>query len=459
MTTVLVVDDTPDVARLMARFLELAGYEVAIAGDGPAGLRMARANPPDVILLDVMMPGMDGFEVLRRLKEDSKLHWIPVILVTAKSENQDVVAGLSAGAHDYVSKPFTREILVARVASAARVKQAHDQLMEAYQRLREETAQRECAQRELAEARRFESIGYLAAGIAHELNTPAQYVGDNIRFLKDALSDLGDLLRRFRCQLQAARQSGVGEALLKPLEEAVDRADVDFLSTEVSKAIDQALEGVGQMAGIVHSMKEFARPNGQQKQATDLNRIVQGALTMARNEWRHVAEVVTDFGEDLVAVPCLPSDLTRAVLNLVVNAAEAIARVVGDGARGKGTITVRTRREGRWAVIRIEDTGLGIPESIRDHVFDPFFTTKPVGQGLGHGLSLARSIVVERHGGSLTFETDVGRGTAFVIRLPTAVPAKPAPADDRELAGACARSCGTREPAGEPHHGKCCIAG
>jgi signal transduction histidine kinase len=436
MAKVLVVDDTPDVVRLVARFLERAGHQVATAVDGPQGLRMARANPPDAILLDVMMPGMDGIEVLRHLKEDPELGGIPVILVTAKSSNQDVVAGLEAGAHDYVAKPFTREVLLARVEAAVRVKQSHDRLAEANRRLQEEIVQRVRAQRELAEARRLQAIGHLAAGIAHELNTPAQYLADNIRFLKQALSTLEELLDRFHRLLRTAKRDGVSDALLAEVEKAMEDADLVFLSTEVSQAIGQALEGVEQVASIVRSMKEFAQPGARHKQPVDLNQILLDTLTIARNEWRDVADLVTDFAEDLPMVPCLPSDLRQALVNLLVNAAEAIAEAVKDGARGKGTLTVRTRRDGDWAEIRVEDTGVGIPPSIQDQVFDPFFTTKAPGKGFGQGLSIARSIIVERHGGTMAFETEVGRGTAFVVRLPIAETAQSALVEDRELAAA-----------------------
>lgn len=436
MANVLVVDDTPDVARLMARVLERGGHAVAMAHDGLHGLHAARANLPDVILLDIMMPRMDGLEVLRHLKEDPELSSIPVILVTAKSDNQDVIAGLNAGAHDYVTKPFTREILAARVASAVRVKQGHDRLVEANRRLEKEIAERERAQRELAEARRLESIGRLTAGIAHELNTPAQYVGDNIRFLKDALGDVGTLLDRLQCLVQAAKQGQISDALLAEAEKALHDADTAFLSTEVSKAIEQALDGVEEMANIVRSMKEFAQPGNAHKKASDLNRMISSALTITQNEWHCVADLVTDLAEDLPMVPCLPGDLTRAIVNLIANAAEAIAAAVRNGARAKGTLAVRTRRDGDWAEIRIEDTGLGISESIRDHVFDPFFTTKEVGKGLGQGLSIARSIIVERHGGTIAFETEVGRGTTFVVRLPIAETTDSALVEDRERAEA-----------------------
>ena len=435
MTRVLVVDDTPDIASLMAKSIEVAGYDVSVAGDGQRGLQAAKANLPDVILLDIMMPRMSGLEVLCCLKEDPALRDIPVILVTAKSDDRDVIVGLNAGAHDYVTKPFRKEILAARVRSAVRVKQSHDALLQLNKQLCAEVAERERVQFELAQAKKLESIGHLAAGIAHEINTPAQYVGDNIRFLKDVFADMNTLLGRFDSLLQAAKQYTLTDELLAEVEAAVHEADVDFLTGEVPKAIGQSLEGIDRVANIVRAMKEFSHPGNGHKQAIDLNRTVQSTLTVSRNEWKYVADLVTDFAEDLPLVTCLPGDLNQAILNLVVNAAQAIADVVGDGASGKGTLTIRTRRDGDWAEIRIEDTGTGIPESFRDNVFNHFFTTKEVGKGTGQGLTIARSIVVEKHGGTLTFETEVGRGTSFIIRLPIADPAeRRSSAEDRDIA-------------------------
>jgi signal transduction histidine kinase len=436
MTKVLVVDDTPDMAKLMARAIADEGYEVLVAGDGRHALQMAKANHPDVILLDIMMPRMGGIEVLACLKEDAELRPIPVILVTAKSDDRDVILGLNAGAHDYVTKPFKKEILAARVCSAVRVKQSHDSLFQVNQRLQAEIAERERVQRELAQAKKLESIGHLAAGIAHEINTPAQYVGDNIRFLKDVFADVDKLLRRFDRLLQAAKQDILTDELVAEVEAAVRDADVDFLSVEVPKAIGQSLEGIERVANIVRAMKEFAHPGNGHKQAVDLNRTILSTLTVSRNEWKYVAELVTDFAQDLPLVMCLAGDLNQVILNLVVNAAHAIADVVGDDSSGKGQLTVRTRRDQDWAEIRIEDTGTGIPEKIRDNVFDHFFTTKEVGKGTGQGLTIARSIVVEKHSGTIRFETEVGRGTTFIVRLPIVDPAEGAPANQPELAEA-----------------------
>lgn len=425
MTKVLVVDDMPDMAKLMMRAVEDQGHQVFVAGDGRYALQMASAECPDVILLDIMMPRMSGIEVLRHLKEDAQLRAIPVILVTAKGEDKDVIAGLDDGAHDYVTKPFKKEILAARVRSAVRIKQNHDRLVQLNEQLQAEIAERERMQHELAQAKKLESIGHLAAGIAHEINTPAQYVGDNVRFLQEVFTDFDNLLGKFDRLLQAGKQGNLTDELVAEVEAAVHEADVDFLTDEVPKAIGQSLEGIERVASIVRAMKEFSHPGSGHKLAIDLNRAIQSTLTVSRNEWTYVAELVTDFAPDLPLVPCLPGDFNQVILNLVINAAQAIADVVGDGSAGKGTLTVRTRRDGDWAEIHIEDTGTGIPEDVRENVFDHFFTTKDVGKGTGQGLTIAHSIVVKKHSGTIALETEVGRGTAFIVRLPITDPARP----------------------------------
>lgn len=420
MNKVLVVDDNPDMAKLMARAVADHGYGVCLAGNGPQALEMATDERPDVILLDVMMPGMSGIEVLNRLKMDPELQWIPVILVTAKSQLNDVIEGLDAGAHDYVTKPYKREILAARVRSAVRVKQSHDQLTHLNTQLRAEIIERERMQHELAGAQKLEAIGHLAAGIAHEINTPAQYVGDNTRFLRDAFGDLDALLVQYDRLLQAARQNTVTDKLVAEVEAKLDDVDIDYLREETPNAIEQSLEGIERVTEIVRAMKDFSHPGTGEKQAVDLNRAIHSTLTVSRNEWKYVAEVVTDLDPALRPVPCLAGDINQVILNLVVNAAHAIGEAIRDRADRKGTITVRTRQEGNWAVIRIEDTGTGIPENIRENVFDHFFTTKDVGQGTGQGLSIAHSIVVQKHGGTIGFETEEGEGTTFIVRLPLA---------------------------------------
>ena len=232
------------------------------------------------------------------------------------------------------------------------------------------------------------------------------------------------------------------DELLTELEATLRRADLDYLTAEIPQAIRQSLEGVEHVASIVGAMKEFSHPDTLRKQAIDLNHAIEGAITLCRNEWKYVAEVVTDFDPDLPPVCCLPSDINRVVVNLMVNAAHAIAAARRNGALGKHTITVRTRRDGPWAEIRVEDTGTGIPAEIRDRVFDPFFTTKEVGEGTGQGLSISHAIVVEKHGGTIHFETEVGRGTSFIVRLPIdGQPETRRPSPNQHAWRARSRSC------------------
>ena len=256
----------------------------------------------------------------------------------------------------------------------------------------------------LRNAQKLEAVGQLAAGIAHEINTPAQYVGDNLQFLKDSFRDL----------LAMTNPSTDGTA---PDEDAA------FLVSEIPRAIDQSLEGVGRITKIVRAMKEFSH-RSDDKAPTDINRAIETTVTVARNEWKYVAEVVTDFDPELPQVECLRGELNQVVLNMIVNAAHAIADVVGDASNGKGTITIATRHADGWAEIRISDTGTGIPESIRDRIFDPFFTTKEVGKGSGQGLAIAHSVVVQKHGGTISLESAPGTGATFVIRVPVTDPAR-----------------------------------
>ena len=278
--------------------------------------------------------------------------------------------------------------------------------------------ERKVLEAQLVQAQKLESIGQLAAGIAHEINTPTQYVGDNTRFLQDAFGDLLALQAKQNQLLEAAKAGAVAGHLVSEVETAAQEVDVAYLVDEIPKAIEQSLGGVERVTKIVQAMKEFSHPGTEEKTPTDLNRAIENTITVARNEWKYVADIVTDFDWGLPAVPCLPGEFNQVILNILVNATQTITDVVGDGTKGKGTITVRTRREGDWAEITIGDTGTGIPEEVQSRLFDPFFTTKGVGKGTGQGLAIARSVIVDKHGGTITFRTETGKGTTFIVRVP-----------------------------------------
>lgn len=270
---------------------------------------------------------------------------------------------------------------------------------------------------DLTQAQKLESIGQLAAGIAHEINTPTQFVGDNVRFLSDSFADLLSVLDRYRELLASAKAGACAPNLIDLCEAEMRRADLDYLTQEIPKAIAQSTEGVERIAKIVRAMKDFAHPVSDEKTCVDLNKAVESTVTVARNEWKYVADLTTDLASDLPPVPCLLGQFNQVILNMIVNAAHAIGDVV-KGTGRKGIISITSSRVGDCAEIRITDTGTGIPEDIRHKIFDPFFTTKEVGKGTGQGLAIARSVVVDKHRGTITIESRVGKGTTFIIRLP-----------------------------------------
>jgi len=276
---------------------------------------------------------------------------------------------------------------------------------------------------ELAQAQKLESVGRLAAGVAHEINTPVQFVSDSVHFVREAMDDLSEIVDKYR-ELRLATQSTPSgaevAAAAKAAEEAEDDADLDYILENAPVALDRARDGLGRVAAIVRSMKEFAHPDRKEMAEADINQAIASTLVIASNEYKYVAEVETSFAE-IPLVNCYAGEINQVVLNLIVNAAHAIGDVV-KGTSQKGKIRVATRELDGVVEIAIGDTGNGIPVEVRSRIFDPFFTTKEVGKGTGQGLAIARAVVVDKHGGTLHFETESGQGTTFYIRLPIGGP-------------------------------------
>ena len=294
---------------------------------------------------------------------------------------------------------------------------------------------------DLRNAQKLEAVGRLAAGIAHEINTPIQFIGDNTHFLRDAFASFTQLLERYRCLQEQAASRGWDPTLANEIAETEKALDIGYLLDEVPKAIAQSLDGVTHVAALVSAMKQFARPNQRGVAAADLNAALRSTLIVARNELKYVADVETDFS-DLPTLTCNIGEINQVFLNLLINAAHAVAEANQD-TESKGLIRVCTSAEPSGVLVSISDTGCGIPENIRDRIFDPFFTTKEVGRGTGQGLSIARS-VVERHGGTITFTSEVGKGTTFYVRLPWVNPVKdtgdPSSFEDEQRRAAAASS-------------------
>lgn len=566
-TPVLVVDDGRHNREVLAGILEVGGYEPLVAESGEDGLRLARARRPSLIVTDLLMPGMNGFELVRKVRDEPDLASIPVIFWTGHYNDRETrrlaeglgVAGLlpkpcgmsaaleligaaiegaaapSPAAPSPATTPQAFNLEHARVLNdklvetAGELETARDALRESEARFRALVSnipgavyrrrldseltvefvsdrmedvtgypaaafidggersyasiihpddrngvlddiraavdadchyglayrvvrldgsemwvgdrgqavtsadgagatwlygtitdiserkrlesERDHMELELRVAQKLEAVGQLAAGVAHEINTPVQFVGDSVHFLKDCFDDLERLLAEYRAVAETA--AAANPLLRERLARADEEADLEYLRDRIPGAFGRTLEGVERVASIVRAMKEFAHPQTEQAPA-NLNRALETTLTVARNEYKYVADVVTELGT-LPDVICNASDLNQVFLNLIVNAAHAIHDAAPGGERG--TITIRTEQDGDAVTITVADTGSGIPEHVRTRVFDPFFTTKEVGRGTGQGLAISRAIV-DKHGGTLTFETEVGRGTTFVVRLP-----------------------------------------
>ena len=278
---------------------------------------------------------------------------------------------------------------------------------------------------QLRQAQKMEAIGELASGIAHEINTPTQYIGDNIRFFRDSFDDIKQLLDEYKKFSSLDNVDGPAAELSESTQKIANDIDLEYLEEDPPLAIEQSLHGNSRVAEIVGAMKEFAHPRAEESIAIDINHSIKNTISVARNEWKYVAEVDTDLAPDLPLLTCFPGSLNQVILNLVVNAAHAIGDTLEENSTEKGTITLKTSYDNTHLEIRISDTGCGIPEANRVKIFDPFFTTKEVGKGTGQGLSIAHSVVVEKYLGTIEVESEIGQGTTFIIRIPLDTIAQP----------------------------------
>jgi signal transduction histidine kinase len=279
----------------------------------------------------------------------------------------------------------------------------------------EDISERKLMETQLHHAQKMESIGQLAAGIAHEINTPLQYIGDNTRFLQDSFLEMIDIVKKYRNRNEIGEMVSDPQGDKKPL---VEPEDLDFLVNEIPAAIQQSLDGIGRVTKIVQAMKEFSHPGSDDKKMININKAIETTLDVSRNVWKYTADIETNFDPELPLVPCFPDELNQVFLNLIVNAAHAIEEKNTNSESQKGTIMVTTKKNNNWVEICIKDTGKGIPKEHNSRIFDPFFTTKEVGKGTGQGLSIVHSVITKKHKGEVSFESKVNEGTSFLVRLP-----------------------------------------
>ena len=421
---------------------ELDGYQIDSAYQGPEALAMVRAahaegRPYCLAFVDVRMPpGWDGIETINQLwRVDPDLQ---VVICTAYSDHSwsEIIRRLAPTdgllilrkpfdaveirqlAHTLSTKWTLRQQARKHLFSLqAEVKRRTLELVKTTEELKRESEARERIETELRLAQKLEAVGLVASGIAHEISTPVQFVGESVELLRHAFSSLHQVNNKLRAMLERSGTDEVRRAIAD-----ADRAlSLPVIERDIGEALDGMLEGTNRITTIVRAMKEFMHPVRRDKDPADLNQAILNTLTVARSEYKYVARVETALAADLPFVICHIGDLNQVFLNLIVNAAQAISDIVATSHQ-PGLIQVRTYRDGAHAVVEVQDSGSGIPEAARPRVFEPFFTTKAPGKGTGQGLAIARTIVVDRHGGEITFQTEVGRGTTFRVRLPLEPP-------------------------------------
>jgi two-component system NtrC family sensor kinase len=395
----------------------------------------AEGRPYAMAFVDMRMPpGWDGVETIGHLWEENPD--LQIVVCTAYSECSwdDITQRLQLGDRLlFLKKPFDN-IEVYQMASALTAKwrateqavlkmNALEHLVEertreirsANEALQGEMAERRLLESQLVQAQKLESIGQLAAGIAHEINTPIQYVGDSVEFLRASMLDIDTLLSHYQAAVERLAAIDARSEVPDRVRAAEAAADLVFLRAEIPRTCERAREGIERVSTIVRAMKEFSFPDAREHSQADINRALETTLMVAQHEYKHIAAIEKQFGE-LPAVKCNVSELNQVFLNLIVNAAHAIQESGKSPAQGK--ITIGTSVDGDSVRITIGDNGCGIRTDIANKVFDPFFTTKEVGRGTGQGLSIAYATVVKHHGGTLTFESELGRGTTFIVRVP-----------------------------------------
>ncbi|MCD8489522.1 MAG: response regulator [Desertifilum sp.] len=428
--TILVIDDNPTNLEVLYNALSISGYDVLVEMDGSSGLAQAHNYPPDLILLDVMMPGIDGFETCRQLQADPATCKIPIIFMTALADTVDKVKGLHLGAVDYITKPFQKEEVLARIQTQLKLRRLSLELEQQKQELERTVELRtaeltrtiqelKATQLQLIQSEKLSTVGQLVAGIAHEINNPVGFLNGNLEQAYLAIQDLIDYIRLYH-EIYPAQGTEI--------EEKAQEIEIDYLLEDLPKMLLSMQVGVERICSISNSLRTFSRADVDTKVFANIHEGLESTLMILQHRLkaqkdRPEIQVIKNYGE-IPKVECYLGQLNQVFMNILANAIDALE----EGSEGRGyqeleknpnQILVQTSlKNEREVMIRISDNGVGIGQGIKDRIFDHLFTTKPVGKGTGLGLTIARQIIVEKHEGTLEFISDSNRGTTFAITLP-----------------------------------------
>ncbi|MEH2089598.1 sensor histidine kinase [Nostoc sp.] len=415
---ILIVDDIPTNLDVISEALSNEGYKVAIATSGERALQQIERRPPDLILLDVMMPGIDGFETCQRLKANPKTCDIPVMFMTALADVDNKVKGLKLGAVDYVTKPFQEEEVLARVKTHLQLRLLSQNLE---QQVAQKTAELRATQLQVIQREKMSALGDLVAGVAHEINNPVGFLSGNIQHALENIKDLFGLLDLV--QQESANFSPA-------IQDKIEAIDLEYIREDLPKLVGSMREGINRIKDISISLRTFSRADSDRPIPSNIHDGINTTIMILKHrlkasDTRPEIQVIKKYG-NLPQVECYAGQLNQVFMNLLANAIDALeesnpGRSYAEIKINPNQIIIKTElsEDMQQAIIRIKDNGIGMSEAVRDQIFNELFTTKEVGKGTGLGLAIVRQIIIEKHGGTITVNSELGAGTEFVITLPT----------------------------------------
>ena len=424
---ILIVDDNSTNIKVLSDSLKVAGYKVLIAKNGHSALSKLDNISPDLILLDVMMPGMNGFEICEKIQLSDRLQDIPIIFMTALSDPEHKVRGLQAGAVDYITKPFQEEEVLARVGVHMKLRQLNRQLE---QRVAERTAELQAALEDLQQAQgqlihseKMSALGEMVAGIAHEINNPVSFISGNLPIANNYVQDF--------CQIFQIYQDIIPSPPVE-IQEVLEELEFDFIIEDLPKMLDSMQVGCDRLKQIVLSLSTFSRQDLRQPKPTDLHVGIDATITILGNRLkakteRPAIQIIRQYG-NLPPVLCYGGQLNQVFMNILANAIDALdesnlERSYDEIADNPNQITIQTQfnPDKEWVRVTIEDNGIGMSAEVQQKVFDRLFTTKGVGKGTGLGMAISRQIIEEKHSGVLRCTSVPGEGTQFTVEIPLAL--------------------------------------
>ncbi len=411
---ILIVDDNPTNLSLLCEALNSEGFRFRVAVDGESAIAQVERNQPELILLDVQMPGIDGFETCRRLKANPVTQNIPIIFTTALADTESKTKGFSLGAVDYIPKPFAQEEVIARVRVHLQLKQLTESLE---QQVSDRTRALQKAQVQLVQQEKLSTLGELVAGIGHEINNPINFISSNIPPLQEHITAVTELLLLYEQEYPNPTAK---------ITNTIENLDLNFILEDMGKILNSLHIGSERIQNLSNSLRTFSRSDRDAKISADLHQGIDSTLMILQhrlkaNGDRPGIEVIKSYAI-LPEVNCYLGQMNQVFMNILANAIDALDEAIMEGKMSNLIPQIKIATEigsQELVIIRIADNGIGIPERLKKRLFEPLFTTKSVGKGTGLGLSIAYQIVVEKHKGVLEVNSQPGMGTEFMIKIPT----------------------------------------